>query len=229
MLACLLGACAPKNSSDAADEPAHVNAATEPPAIEATRLDAAGCELAALVCGDVAAPLVLLLHGGRFRANTWRDLGTLEDLALHGYRGVAVDLPGFGDSARCDAAPAALLEGLLDRLGAKRTLLVSPSMSGRFALPFVRRHGERLAGWVALAPVGELSADERLAPPILALWGQDDRTVPAAFGQALVAASDDARSRFEEVPLPGHAWYPPRPEALHRRLRVFLDEVLPVP
>lgn len=36
----------------------------------------------------------------------------------------------------------------------RRPILVSPSMSGRFALPFLLAWGDRLAGFVPVAPVG---------------------------------------------------------------------------
>lgn len=36
---------------------------------------------------------VLFLHGARFGARNWDDIGTLELLAEKGYRAVAVDLP----------------------------------------------------------------------------------------------------------------------------------------
>lgn len=36
---------------------------------------------------------ILLLHGARYSAKTWHDLGTLTLLAASGYRVAAVDLP----------------------------------------------------------------------------------------------------------------------------------------
>lgn len=36
---------------------------------------------------------VMLLHGARYSAQTWKDLGTLHLLADAGYRFAAVDLP----------------------------------------------------------------------------------------------------------------------------------------
>lgn len=46
------------------------------------------------------------------------------------------------------------LDHVLQELGMQRPVLVSPSMSGRFALPFLLVHGDRLAGFVPIAPVG---------------------------------------------------------------------------
>lgn len=48
----------------------------------------------------------------------------------------------------------AFLERILEELGLERPVLVSPSMSGRFALPFLLLHGDRLGGFVPIAPVG---------------------------------------------------------------------------
>lgn len=36
---------------------------------------------------------VLLLHGAKFSAQTWQDLGTLSLLATNGFRVAAVNLP----------------------------------------------------------------------------------------------------------------------------------------
>lgn len=46
------------------------------------------------------------------------------------------------------------LERVFQELGMQRPVLVSPSMSGRFSLPFLLAHGDQLAGFVPIAPVG---------------------------------------------------------------------------
>ena len=48
----------------------------------------------------------------------------------------------------------AFLERVLRELGMRRPVLVSPSMSGRFALPFLLVRGDHLAGFVPVAPAG---------------------------------------------------------------------------
>ena len=60
------------------------------------RLQGAGVELAADVFGTQTAPPVLLLHGGGQTRHAWRK--TAESLASQGWRAVALDLRGHGDS-----------------------------------------------------------------------------------------------------------------------------------
>ncbi|XP_045242106.2 protein ABHD14A isoform X7 [Macaca fascicularis] len=64
---------------------------------------------------------VVLLHGKAFNSHTWEQLGTLQLLSQRGYRAVALDLPGFGNSApskeaSTEAGRAALLERALQDL-----------------------------------------------------------------------------------------------------------------
>ena len=106
-----------------------------------------------------SGPTVVLLHGQAFDASTWQQIGTLKALGQQGrVRAVAVDLPGFGltggQPLPASDRPAFLAE-LLVQLRVRRPLvLVTPSMSGSYALPWLTHHAGELAGWVAVAPVG---------------------------------------------------------------------------
>ncbi|HPG24486.1 MAG: alpha/beta fold hydrolase [Spirochaetaceae bacterium] len=176
--------------------------------------------------GPASGAPVLLLHGAAFSSMTWEQLGTLRVLAEAGFRAVAIDLPGFGGSKSARAEPATFLAKLLPALEIDRPVIVSPSMSGRFSLPFVAAHPDRVAGFVPVAPVGAeawLARLEGSAVPALVVWGERDRLLPVSGARILAAAFRDARVLI----LPGarHPAYLDRPEAFHRALVEFATRV----
>jgi pimeloyl-ACP methyl ester carboxylesterase len=76
--------------------------------------------------------VAVLVHGVMSSSRNWRLLGP--ELAARGYRAIAVDLPGHGQSPRADAYTAPLLvESLLDSVPARPELAVGHSLGG-FAL-----------------------------------------------------------------------------------------------
>ncbi|KAH7947193.1 hypothetical protein HPB52_008201 [Rhipicephalus sanguineus] len=98
---------------------------------------------------------VLMLHGAAFKSQTWYDLGTLGNLGLMGYRVVAIDIPGFGNSPSGTIPDkAAFVQHLLAALRLYNPVIVSPSMSGGLSLPFLVKHWQQMAGYVPVAPVG---------------------------------------------------------------------------
>ena len=102
-------------------------------------LEVQGSPVHYLIEGKEDGAPIVLLHGASFRAETWKQIGTLKALAVSGYLSYAVDLPGFGKSSPSNGVPQNWLETLLDLLKIERPVIVSPSMSGRFALPLVSR------------------------------------------------------------------------------------------
>ena len=179
-----------------------------------------------LEAGQSGAPPALFLHGGSFSAQTWLDLGTLVLLAEKGYRAVAVDLPGFGQSEQAPGPAGDFLLDLMDRLDLKKPAVISPSMSGRYSLPLVTRHPEKLSGFVAVAPVTIPSYEDQLKGidlPTLAIWGSDDSIVPVNQAERLVRLMANA----EKVILPnaGHACYMRATEEFHDHLLKFLASV----
>jgi len=186
--------------------------------------DVLGTSLHSLESGPAGGAPVLLLHGAAFRAQTWKDLGTLELLARAGYRAVAIDLPGFGASQENDAAPEELLAAVLDELGLERPVLVSPSMSGRFSLAFCARWPERLAGYVPVAPAGVTGYAGRLGAAnvkTLVVWGARDHVFPLEQSRALADALPDAEVVVIEDA--DHACYLDQPERFHEVLLAFLE------
>ncbi len=100
---------------------------------------------------------VLLLHGKSYTSQNWEDIGTLSILAGLGHRAVALDLPGYGKSEK-DATKkmnaSLFLMEVIEKLDLRNSLvIVSPSMSGTYSLPFLVDHPERVKGYVPVAPV----------------------------------------------------------------------------
>jgi abhydrolase domain-containing protein 14 len=172
-----------------------------------------------------ATPL-LLLHGARFTAETWRELGTLEKLASEGFRAIAIDLPGFGESPEGKLIAGEFLPALLEALEIDRPILVSPSMSGRFSLPVVVAHPELFAGFVAVAPIGipeYLHHLEGATLPTLAIWGANDTVVPFAVAEDLVGRM--AAASLVVLPAAQHPCYLDQPARFHEELIEFAERV----
>ncbi len=106
-----------------------------------------GYRLHCLTAG--AGPPVILLHGFVGSAEDWRP--SLELLAGAGYRAVAVDALGFGNSDKPVDAPYSLAlqtrlyAALLAKLGIVRASFVAHSMGGKYVLAMALLYPERVS------------------------------------------------------------------------------------
>lgn len=120
---------------------------------------------------------VLLLHGQAFTSQNWFELGTLSNLAAWGHRAVAIDLPGYGKSDPASSSvkenPAEFLSDFIDSLkllSGGAVVIISPSMSGQFSLPFLCSHPEKVKGYIPVAPVATETYVDRFSSVNVSLF-----------------------------------------------------------
>ena len=116
-------------------------------------LDANGIHLHLAVMGE--GPLVVLCHGFPGLWFSWRH--QLPVLAAAGYRAVALDMRGYGQSSRPASADAygfdstaADVLAVLDYFGSARAVLVGHDFGANLAWHMAVHHAQRLRGVVAL-------------------------------------------------------------------------------
>ncbi len=177
-----------------------------------------------LEAGKIDAPSVVFLHGATFNAQTWQEIGSLEILAKQGYRAIAVDLPGCGNS---ESLSTGSLQEFIPEFFAKLSLdlpvLVAPSMSGGYSLPFIVKHQEKLRGFVPIATVGISRLAEQLkkvTTPTLVIWGNQDPLIPPTQADVLVGIMPNAQKVILEDS--GHACYLSATEQFHEYLMNFV-------
>lgn len=192
-------------------------------AVQSSIIDLKGCPLHLLTDGNPAGRAVVLLHGMKFQAETWRELGTLGQLVALGWRAVAVDMPGFGQSPASERLPGQILLELLDALHLDRAVFVGPSMGGRIALEFAIDHPERITALILAGPVGIAENRDRfgaITAPTLLVWGSEDQVSPLADSDVLLGGI--AGSRREVLAGAPHPCYLAQPDRWHGLLQTFL-------
>jgi abhydrolase domain-containing protein 14 len=176
-----------------------------------------------LTAGPKTGRAVLLLHGGKFNAGTWKKLGTLDVLADAGYRAVAIDIPGSGKSPGWQLNPKTFLAELIALLDIGRPVVLSPSRSGNLSFPLILDHPGKVSGYVPIAPVGVKQYASKLKEspvPALVVWGQRDQLFPPAMAKTLAAGFKTAEVLI--LPEAKHPAYLDQPDLFHKALLKFL-------
>lgn len=177
---------------------------------------------------ESSGEVVVLLHGAAFKSQTWLDLGTIHNLSAMGHRVFAIDLPGYGESrnSRISGSKEDYLAKLIGGLGVTSPILLSPSMSGGFSIPFLVKFPESLAAYVPVAPVGTSSVTvdvaSKLTVPTLIIYGEKDHGLGHRSRDDLL---NIPTSQAVVLPNAGHPAYLDQPELFHKLLYNFIKQV----
>ncbi|XP_027002973.1 protein ABHD14B [Tachysurus fulvidraco] len=177
---------------------------------------------------------VLLLHGIRFSSKNWLTIGSLNALAAAGYRALAIDLPGLGESKAAEApavvgepAPAEFLKQVCDGLNTGPVVVISPSLSGMYSLPFLFQHSEQLKAYIPVAPIctDKFQAEQYKAiqVPTLIVYGDQDTQLGEL---SLNNLKNLPNHKVVVMKGAGHPCYLDDPVTWHKVLLEFLHTLL---
>ena len=165
---------------------------------------------------SAAHKVVVFCHGAAFTSATWKVVGVLDELGAQGYSAVALDMPGYGSSEALrvkrlatsdqkEVDRSTFLRAFLAGLGVKsqssQVVVVSASMGGVFAMPFVMDPGPfKVVGYVTVA--GSIATPDRGSPASLLRqggtsgWFSTPRDIPPAL---VIFGSEDSRLRTDKA------------------------------
>ncbi|KXZ54839.1 hypothetical protein GPECTOR_4g911 [Gonium pectorale] len=182
-------------------------------------------------------PTAVFLHGAKYTSDFWLKLGTLQKVAESGVRAMAIDLPGFGatpalpysDNNMRSELLKTVIEAAWPRVNST-VILVSPSMSGRYSLPFLDRHGVMITSFVAVAPIGIKDwggpwEDTHKRVCALGVYGKNDAL--AGDAERLVRLFQFAWKVV--IPGAGHRSYEDKPDVFHKVLLTFMRKCKRLP
>ncbi|XP_072026053.1 putative protein-lysine deacylase ABHD14B isoform X1 [Amphiura filiformis] len=172
---------------------------------------------------------ILFLHGQAFTSENWCKLGTLNVTAHHGYKAIAIDLPDYGQSAKGKTSDSVqFMLDLLKVLGLDidKPIIVSPSMSGGFALPLLFQHPEAFKGYIPVAPVGvgKFNDDEYKNNKVFtcSIVGDKDPSLGAAATAKFSQMPNGETHTLEDA---GHPCYLDQPQEFHNIMYAFAKKV----
>ena len=175
---------------------------------------------------------VLWLHGASFDSSTWLKTKSLAAVAAAGYRSIAIDLPGYGQShlekngnKGCKKNTETLLADLLAAFKLTKPVVITPSMSGKYALQTYADAPALARGYVMVAPVIPESWSPRpssSSPPALVIYGSDD-VGGKERSEARLAKLPQATTF--EIPHGSHPCYLDNPTAFNDKVVAFIKHV----
>ena len=118
---------------------------------------------------------MILLHGYSFNSKVWEEIELPEALNKLGLGVIALDVPGFPQSANklvMNESEMVLLIGELAKGINGRVFVLGASASAHMALKFAEEKGEEVSGVIVVGPASVKGIDtDKVKARVLAVWG----------------------------------------------------------
>jgi pimeloyl-ACP methyl ester carboxylesterase len=158
------------------------------PLLRVTEVETGAARVSTVIAG-AGGEQVICLHGlGSNKVSFFETIAALTpDHTVH-----ALDLPGFGSSAKPARAPydaiwfAEAIRGYMDAMAIERAHLIGNSMGGRIAIEVALRDPERVATMSLLSPALAFRRRRRALVPLVRLLRPELAAIPHALGAARV-------------------------------------------
>uniref|UniRef100_A0A1I7VTZ3 AB hydrolase-1 domain-containing protein n=1 Tax=Loa loa TaxID=7209 RepID=A0A1I7VTZ3_LOALO len=100
---------------------------------------------------------LLYLHGAAYSSHDWNanKPSIMQLTAAAGYRTIAIDLPGFSHSRTKSSVsndPSTFMSLVMKSLNIHKPIIISPSASGSYSVPYVLSNPNKISGFVPVAP-----------------------------------------------------------------------------
>ncbi len=167
---------------------------------------------------------IMLLHGYSFNSAVWSEMGLVEALNGLGLSVLAIDVPGFPQSANklvMNEAEMVAFLGALSKTIEGKLFVLGTSASAHVVLKFAESGRDNLKGIVVVGPASVKGiALERIGAPVLAVWGSDDDVSPPYKSEDAIKSIKD--SEISIIRNAGHACYLNQPKAFIRIVSDFI-------
>ncbi len=171
--------------------------------------------------------VVLMFHGASFKAETWKEVGSLRVASEAGYRAIAVDFPGYGQSEGKRENLSDFVGDFIASLSVREPVLLGASMGGKAVLEFALSNRKvPLKSLILVGPVGLKENQARLnqlkGVRILAIWGSEDTISPPQDNSYLLQEIGAKTAIIDGAP---HACYMKEPQKFNQILYEYLTSI----
>jgi abhydrolase domain-containing protein 14 len=173
-----------------------------------------------------ATPQVVFFHDKKHNAKIWQDVGTMGLLAKNGISAISINSPTHYPSHDTDLTPAAWVREVLFTMKIANVVIVSPSDSTEYTIPYMIDSPRNIKGFISVANTNLnkfVHPFARQLVPVLAIWGENDKVVDKRQGQDFILSLKNGE--YKEMPDCGHNCFLQKPEEFNQVVLEFVNKI----